>query len=448
MDVNSRIRQFLKKMKITVQTFESSIGKTNGYIAHTKSPTAGVLAEIAKVYPDLNLDWLITGEGEMLKNSGANENNTSFINVDDDLNTIEMEKKINKDMDDLLITDVSVKKLTVNTLFERYMATKNIKERTKKNYIRMWDYRIRNTLGNIRVVDFKTSHVRMFFSALSDEGLAHSTIKGLYGLLNPSFELAVDDGIIRKNPVTGTIGDYGAPAKEKEALTLEQQEKLLEFVEQSNVYKPHLPMMQVMFGACLRVSETIGLTWSDVDMKNREIHVGGQLVYYEGDEGYCFHDSETKTDAGIRDIPMTQMVYDAFRKQRELNLMLGLQSNVEIGGRSGFIFNTKHGRPIMPAGVNSFLKNIVNAYNKKESKLAEEEKREPELMPPISSHTLRHTGCTRLGENNVNPKVMQYVMGHSDAQITMNVYNHIAEKSHVENEMSKMNLPETVPAVV
>lgn len=29
-------------------------------------------------------------------------------------------------------------------------------------------------------------------------------------------------------------------------------------------------------------------------------------------------------------------------------------------------------------------------------------------------HTLRHTGCTRLGENNVNPKVMQYVMGHSD----------------------------------
>ena len=335
----------------------------------------------------------------------------------------EMEKKINKDMDDLLITDASVKKLTVNTLFERYMAT-------------------------IRVLDFKISHVRTFFSVLSDEGLAHSTIKGLYGLLNPSFELAVEDGIICKNPVTGTLGDYGTPAKEKEALTLEQQEKLLKFVEQSNVYKPHLPMMQVMFGACLRVSETIGLTWSDVDMKNREIHVGGQLVYYEGEEGYCFHDSETKTDAGIRDIPMTQMVYDAFRKQRELNLMLGLQSNVEIGGRSGFIFNTKHGRPIMPAGVNSFLKNIVNAYNKKESKLAEEEKREPELMPPISSHTLRHTGCTRLGENNVNPKVMQYVMGHSDAQITMNVYNHIAEKSHVENEMSKMNLPETVPAVV
>ena len=51
-----------------------------------------------------------------------------------------MEKKINKDMDDLLVQTHPVKKLTVNTLFERYVATKNIKEKNEKNYIRMWDY--------------------------------------------------------------------------------------------------------------------------------------------------------------------------------------------------------------------------------------------------------------------------------------------------------------------
>ncbi len=48
----------------------------------------------------------------------------------------------------------------------------------------------------------------------------------------------------------------------------------------------------------------------------------------------------------------------------------------------------------------------------------------------------------------MNPEVIQHVMCHSDAQIAMIVYNHIAEKSHVENEMSKMNLQETVPAAV
>ena len=79
---------------------------------------------------------------------------------------------------------------------------------------------------------------------------------------------------------------------------------------------------------------------------------------------------ETKTDAGIRDIPTTQMVYDAFRK-RELNLMLGFASNVEIGGRSGFIFNTKH----RSRRANSFLKNIVNAYNKKEKQTGRRKRR-------------------------------------------------------------------------
>ena len=48
-------------------------------------------------------------------------------------------------------------------------------------------------------------------------------------------------------------------------------------------------------------------------------------------------------------------------------------------------------------------------------------------------HILCHTGCTGLGENNVNPKVMQYVMGYSDAHI-MNIYNQIVERSHVEGD--------------
>lgn len=71
MEINSRIRTFLKWKRVTIQAFESSIGKTNGYIAHTKSPTAGVLADIARVYPEINLTWLITGDGNMLKTDQA-----------------------------------------------------------------------------------------------------------------------------------------------------------------------------------------------------------------------------------------------------------------------------------------------------------------------------------------------------------------------------------------
>lgn len=96
----------------------------------------------------------------------------------------EMEKKINKDMDDLLITDASVKKLTVNMLFERYMATKNIKERTKKNYIRMWDYRIRNTLGNIRHVqlgkDFPRCRAIALYISMKEPSLSSKLERWLF----------------------------------------------------------------------------------------------------------------------------------------------------------------------------------------------------------------------------------------------------------------------------
>ena len=75
--------------------------------------------------------------------------------------------------------------------------------------------------------------------------------------------------------------------------------------------------------------------------------------------------------------------------------------------------------------MNSILVNIVNAYNKAESKKAEEGKREACLLPHISSHILRHTACTRMAEAEVDVKILQNVMGYSDINTTMNIYNHI-----------------------
>ena len=71
---------------------------------------------------------------------------------------------------------------------------------------------------------------------------SHSTIKLIHNLLYPSFEMSVDDDIIRKNPAKDALGDNGEPAKEKMALTPSQQNRLLSFVEQSSVYNVYLPM--------------------------------------------------------------------------------------------------------------------------------------------------------------------------------------------------------------
>ena len=69
--------------------------------------------------------------------------------------------------------------------------------------------------------------------------------------------------------------------------------------------------------------------------------------------------------------------------------------------------------------------------------MAESEKREPVLLPHMSAHTFRHTACTRMAEAGVQPKALQYILGHSDMSITMNVYTH-AQCDNVKKEIENM----------
>lgn len=356
----------------------------------------------------------------------------------------EKEKQIQRDIDEGILTDASARQMTVNDLFGRYMASKKLKDTTRINYVSTWNNHVRDELGNMRVVQVKLSHVKVFYAKLSREGYSRSTIKLINNLLYPSFEMAVDDDMIRKNPAKKAMDDYGEPSKERTALTPAQQAKLLDFVRNSNVYKVYLPLLVVMIGTGCRCGELISLCWDDVNLKKNEISIRQQLVYKNYGDGCKFHDSTPKTEAGIRVIPMSNDVHWAFEEQKKLNIMRGIPRDVEVGGRIGFIFTSKTGRPMMPNALNNVLYNIVNAYNKLETETAKAEKRQEELMPRISAHSLRHTGCTRMAEMGLDMKCVQYVMGHANIGVTMEVYNHITEKARIEKEIAKMNAVKVV----
>ena len=46
-------------------------------------------------------------------------------------------------------------------------------------------------------------------------------------------------------------------------------------------------------------------------------------------------------------------------------------------------------------------------------------------MPNIMPHVCRHTYCSNMARAGMNPKTLQYLMGHSDISITMNTYTHL-----------------------
>ena len=146
------------------------------------------------------------------------------------------EKEIEKDQSEGIMTDTQFKNMTLNDLFEIHMDTRKLAESTQANYRRMWNSLVRNELGQMKVVQVRPSHVRLFYSRLSKQKYSHSTIKFLHNMILPSFEVAVDDDIIRKNPAKRTLGDYGEPEKKRTALSFDQQKNLLNYVKNSEVF--------------------------------------------------------------------------------------------------------------------------------------------------------------------------------------------------------------------
>lgn len=72
MSVKERLTEYLKSKKISKSAFGRDIGVSSAYIASIrKSIQPDKLQRIALKYPDLNTEWLLTGEGKMLKSESS-----------------------------------------------------------------------------------------------------------------------------------------------------------------------------------------------------------------------------------------------------------------------------------------------------------------------------------------------------------------------------------------
>lgn len=347
----------------------------------------------------------------------------------------EKEKQIERDLQDGI--DSGKGDMTLNQLFYAYMETKSdLRESTRCNYLAVWKNAIEGTdLGNMKIAKIKQPHIRAFYSGLAKDGYAANTIKLYHNLIYPALELAVDSDIIRKNPAKDCKKGIGGTKKERTALTIEEQGKMLDFVKDSARYKVYYPMLVFALSTALRVGELTGLRWSDVDLKQNVIHIRQQLTYKNLGDGCRFHLQPLKTDAGRRDIPLTASARRSLVRQRELSMMLGRIADAQgVDGVSDFVFTNSQGKPYATNAINFMLVNVVKGYNRIEETRAGNERRTPVLLPHISAHILRHTACTRLAETGLEPKVLQYIMGHANVSITLDVYTHL-DFSQIQEKM-------------
>ena len=362
-----------------------------------------------------------------------------FIYANDLTQLREKEEKMLKDQLDGL--DIYVAgKATLNETFDRYISTKyNLRESTRSSYIYTYDHYVRETFGLKRIAEIKYSDVLQFYyHLLNQQGISLGTLDSVHCLLHPTFQLAVRDEIIRKNPTDGVMKEISRESGKnrgvRHALTIEQQRCFMEYIANHPIYYHWWPMFTILLGTGCRIGEALGLRWQDLDFESRVISINHSLVYYpaNGSNKCVLRVSLPKTDAGIRTIPMLDIVKDAFEMLYEEQKENGF-NETEIDGMTGFIFCNRFGSVPNPQTVNHTIKRIANNYNADEVVRAKKEHRDPIILPNFSCHHLRHTFCTRLCENETNLKVIQSIMGHKNIETTLDIYAEATEKKKQES---------------
>ncbi len=327
----------------------------------------------------------------------------------EDISLREKIKEIQKDLDDGI--DTINKKMTVCQLYAKMIRHRgNVRHNTKNGRKRLMNLLEQDKLGSCSIDNVKMSDAKEWALRMKEKGLSYKTISNDKRSLKAAFYSAIQDDCIRKNPfdfkLNTVIEDDTIP---KVPLTPKQEEEFLAFVQGDKVYQKYYDELVILLGTGLRISELCGLTDTDLDFENRFVNIDHQLLK-SSEIGYYIE--VPKTDSGIRQIPMSEKVYEAFK--RVLKNRKGAKPII-IDGYCNFLFLNRDGYPKVAVNYDSMFRGLVKKYNKCHAEPL------PKVMTP---HTLRHTFCTNMARAGMNPKDLQYLMGHSDITMTLNYYTH------------------------
>ena len=287
-------------------------------------------------------------------------------------------------------------------------------------------------LGAASIDSVKLSDAKEWALRMQEQGVAYNTICNSKRSLKAIFYMAIQDDCIRKNPFDFPINDViNDDTEPKVPLTPAQEEELLKFMQDDPVYAKYYDEVVILLETGLRISELCGLTETDLNFDLRSVNVDHQLLR-STEDGYYIE--TPKTDSGFRQVPMSAAAYEAF--QRVLKNRRGAKA-IEVDGYSNFLILNRDGLPKVAVNYDAMFKCLAKKFNKCH--------KEP-LPPVMTPHTMRHTFCTRMANAGMNPKALQYIMGHANIIMTLNYYAHATFNS-AQAEMERLEAAKAETAV-
>lgn len=241
--------------------------------------------------------------------------------------------------------------------------------------------------NNQRIKSIEPKDIDAFVKKLINMGYSGKSVKDNKSVLKIIFDTAIINGYIRDNPVTSIRIPKGLPKTKRDIPTKEEIQTIL---DNSDCPMGRLAKFLIFTG--LRIGEALALTYEDIDLESRLININ-KSVYYVSNVPYI---KTPKTLSGNRFVFILDPIYDIVNANKN-------PSDLIFCGEDGKLL-PKH--------------KFVKPWNRWMK----------DMGLHITAHQLRHAYASYiLYDAKIDIKTAQKLLGHADAETTMDIYTHVTE---------------------
>lgn len=281
-------------------------------------------------------------------------------------------------------------------------ARSYLRPRTWTRYEELLRLHALPAIGSMRLTRVGSQEVQMLYSRALAKGLSATTVRQLHAVLHKALKQAVGWGIVARN-----AADYvQAPRATRREMRVLNSEEVRRFIDAATGTRLEaLFVLAVTSG--MREGELLALRWKDVDLDSSKLLVRATLQRRRGEFAFV----EPKTARSRRQVLLSELAVSALRRHRRRQAEERLRRGAERQDLD-LVFANDVGGPIE-------VTNLTRRHYRPLLVAAG--------LPVIRFHDLRHTAATLMLAQNVNPKIVSEMLGHSQISITMDLYQHVTE---------------------
>ncbi len=274
-----------------------------------------------------------------------------------------------------------------------------------------WRNRIVPALGDRRLDDLRRIDCQRFVDRLSTGDYSASYVRGVTTQLRSMLNSAVRDELIVRNPAS-SLTLPRLPKRTPATWTGAQCQAFLAHIRQRPIY----PIVALMLATGMRIGETLGLSWRNVDLDAGQLRVVATMSLSANGEAYV--SPTTKTDASRRTIPIPAPVRQMLRDHQDRQYAQDWPNPHEL------VFLNTAGDRFHPSAAREMIRRAIAETD----------------LPPLSPHGFRHSAASLLLSAGTPAKVVQELLGHSSIAMTMDIYSHLGPdmRQHATDELGAL----------